>query len=221
MGGNTTLVACGYSRVSTNGQEVGLSLDTQQDKIGNEILNRGWEMALFTDTASAKSLQRPGLTMALEMLSTGQAGALVVARLDRLSRSVPDFYKVLDLAKREGWALICLDPKIDMTDPFGRAMAGMAAVFAQLERELIGQRQRESIAARRAAGTYSNGAPPVSPTAETHILTLHTRGYGLREIARRLTLQGVEAPGGGVWNHKTVGRVLRRRGREINQRERT
>jgi len=212
------MIACAYARVSTTGQEESLSLDSQQDKIGNEILNRGWEMSFFMDTASAKNLRRPGLTMALELLASGDAGALVVARLDRLSRSVPDFYKILDQAKREGWALVCLDPKIDMTDPFGRAMAGMAAVFAQLERELIGQRQRESIAARRAAGTYKPAMPEASPAAQTHILTLHTRGYGVREIARRLTLQGVEAPLGGEWNHRTVGRILQRRGRETGRR---
>jgi DNA invertase Pin-like site-specific DNA recombinase len=59
-----------------------------------------WEPQTFSDTASAKSLRRPGLAMALELLGRGEAGALVVARLDRLSRSVPDFYAVLERAKQ-------------------------------------------------------------------------------------------------------------------------
>jgi DNA invertase Pin-like site-specific DNA recombinase len=77
---------------------------------------------------------------------------LVVAKLDRLSRSMIDFTGVMAKAQKQGWALVALDCAVDTTTPAGEAMAHVLATFAQFERRLIGQRTREALAVKRKQG---------------------------------------------------------------------
>lgn len=108
-------------------------------------IGRGWTEIEFIEDAgySAKSIaKRPGLEIALAALQRGDAGVLVVSKMDRLSRSLLDFAGIMQTAQREGWALLALDSPADLTTPTGEAMAGVLAVFAQLERRLIGERTR-------------------------------------------------------------------------------
>jgi DNA invertase Pin-like site-specific DNA recombinase len=86
------------------------------------------------------------------MLEAGQADALVVAKLDRLSRSVGDFAGLMDLARRQGWALIALDLGVDTTTPAGEMMANVMASFAQFERRVIAQRTKDALAQAKARG---------------------------------------------------------------------
>jgi DNA invertase Pin-like site-specific DNA recombinase len=76
----------------------------------------------------------------------------VVAKLDRLSRSLLDFANLMAAARTEGWALVALDLGVDMTTPAGEMIANVLASLAQFERRLIGQRKREGLAAKRSAG---------------------------------------------------------------------
>jgi DNA invertase Pin-like site-specific DNA recombinase len=81
----------GYCRVSTVEQaDNGHSIDAQRAAITAAAETRGWEILWVEDAVSAKDLNRPGLAYALHLLGTGQAGGVVVSRLDRLSRSVHD-----------------------------------------------------------------------------------------------------------------------------------
>jgi DNA invertase Pin-like site-specific DNA recombinase len=81
----------GYCRVSTVEQaDNGHSIDAQRAAIADAADHRGWEILWVEDAASAKDLDRPGLSYALSMLSSGHAGGIAVSRLDRLSRSVHD-----------------------------------------------------------------------------------------------------------------------------------
>jgi nitrite reductase/ring-hydroxylating ferredoxin subunit len=93
----------------------------------------------------------PGVRAALEALEAGSASALVVAKLDRLSRSMLDFAKVMAAAQRQSWALVALDVAVDTTTPAGEAKANVMATYAQFERRLIGQRTREALAVKCAA----------------------------------------------------------------------
>jgi hypothetical protein len=80
------------------------------------------------------------------------AGALVVAKLDRLSRSMLDFTAVMAKATKQGWALVALDCAVDTTTAAGEAMANVLATFAQFERRLISQRTKEALAVKKAPG---------------------------------------------------------------------
>lgn len=84
---------------------------------------------------------------------------IVVAKLDRLTRSVVDFYEINEQAKRNKHGLIVLDLSLDTRTPMGEAMAGMVAVFAQLERRRISERTREAMQALKEAGRTFGRAP--------------------------------------------------------------
>jgi DNA invertase Pin-like site-specific DNA recombinase len=84
-----------------------------------------------------------GVQIALETLRRGEAGALVVAKLDRLSRSMLDFTALMAKATRQSWTLVALDCAVDTTTPAGEAMVNVFATLAQFEWRLIGQRTRK------------------------------------------------------------------------------
>src|SRR3954466_9375351 len=144
-----------YLRVSTSEQaDSRAGLEAQRAAILAEAERRGWTELRFIEDAgySRKATKRPGLALALEALKRGEAAGLVVSKMDRLSRSLLDFAQIMDVAQRQGWALVALDCPVDPSTPTGEAMASIVATFAQLERRLIGQRTREALAAKKAAG---------------------------------------------------------------------
>jgi DNA invertase Pin-like site-specific DNA recombinase len=205
-----------YCRISTSEARQPLSLGAQLAACDEEIARRGWVRGdVARETASGKSLRlRPILGRTLGLLEPGDV--LLVARLDRLSRHAGDFYGLMDRANREGWSIVCLDPMVDMTTPFGRATAGFAAVFAQLERELIGQRVRDSIEARRRLGTYRSPAEWMRAPEQTErrVVELASQGLGPTAICRRLALEGVSPPRAERWGRRTVQLMLARARRE-------
>ena len=151
-----TLRVAGYLRVSTVEQaDSGAGLAAQHAAITAEAARRGWQLVrVFEDAgASGKSLSgRPGLMAALEAVEAGEAAALVVSKLDRLSRSVSDFAGLVASAQRRGWALVALDLGLDMTTPAGGLVANVMASVAEWERRVIGERTAAALAARRAQG---------------------------------------------------------------------
>ena len=151
-----------YLRVSTSDQaDGGAGLAAQRAAILAEAERRGWSEARFIEDAgySGKSTNRPGLRVALEVLKAGRARGLIVAKMDRLSRSLLDFTLIMSQAQRQGWALLALDCPVDPTTPAGEAMASIMATFSQLERRLIGERTREALAVRRAGGARLGRRP--------------------------------------------------------------
>jgi len=149
------LTVVGYVRVSTGEQlDSGAGLEAQRRAIREECARRGWRLAeLYEDAASGRAIAgRVGLKAALSALDSHAAEALVVAKLDRLSRSLLDFSALMEQSRRRGWALVALDLGVDTTTPSGEMMANVLAVFAQFERRLIGQRTREALAIKRQQG---------------------------------------------------------------------
>src|SRR5207247_3106132 len=132
---------------------------------------------------SARDLRRPAIQAALEMLERGQADALVVAKLDRLSRSMLDFTAVMARAQREGWALVALDCAVDTTTPSGEAMANVLATFAQVERRLIGQRTREALAQKKAQGVQLGRPRELPAKVRSRIKRRRKAGQALDAIA--------------------------------------
>jgi len=208
--GDRTLVI-GYARVSTNEQaNSGLGLDAQRAAIQAEIDRRGWTLVEMVEDAgvSAKTLERPGIAHALQLLKGGAAGTLLVAKLDRATRSTIDAAKLLERAQREGWALVALDLGLDPTTPNGELIATIMAAVAQWERRAIGTRTKDALAAKRAQGVRL-GRPSVLPTEVTErIVAAHQAGASWSAIARELDAEGVPtAHGGARWYPATVRKV--------------
>ncbi len=159
------MIVVGYVRVSTHEQAAsGLGLDAQRAAITLAATARGWQVVWIEDAGySAKSLRRPGVTRALRMLAKGEAQAIVVAKLDRLSRSVQDFAATMDTARRQGWALVALDLGVDTTTPAGELVANVMAAVAQWERRVIGQRTADALAAKKAQGVRLGGPITTPP----------------------------------------------------------
>ena len=204
----------GYARVSTDDQD----LAAQEQAIRAEAERRGWDLIdVVHDVASGKSTKkRDGLARCLAGLDAGFAQALVVAKLDRLSRSLIDFGEMLEHVRKAGWSIVVLDMELDTTTAVGRMTANTLMNFAQFERELIGQRTREGLAAKRSAGTLK-GLPgrrsQLPSTVIRRIRREHENGRSLRTIATKLNEDQVPTgQGGKQWHASTVKAVLARVG---------
>lgn len=199
-----------YTRVSTEEQAGSRAgLDAQREALARAAEQRGWQVEWIEEPGvSAKSLVRPGLQRALDKLAAGEADVLAVSKLDRLSRSVHDFTGLVARAQREGWSLAILDLGLDMSTPQGSMMAGILAVFAEFERNMIGQRTRDGLAAKRAQGVKL-GRPRVLPEpVRQRIGALRGDGLSYQAIADQLTSEQVPTAHGGQWYAATVRKVL-------------
>ncbi|MFD6712351.1 recombinase family protein [Micromonospora chalcea] len=205
--------AVAYLRVSTEEQaESGAGLAAQRAAIEAEAARRGWTIVAWKEDAgvSGKSLDgREGLAEALELVESRLAETLVVAKLDRLSRSLIDFAALMDRARAKRWNLIALDLGIDLSTPAGEFLASVMASAAQWERRIIGQRTREGLAAKKAAGVRL-GRPVALPSqVRGRIRSEAASGSSLAAIARGLNDDDVPtAQGGKKWYPSTVRAVL-------------
>jgi DNA invertase Pin-like site-specific DNA recombinase len=210
--------AVGYVRVSTLEQaDSGLGLEAQRRTIREECKRRGWDLVRIEEDAglSGKVATRPGLTRALEACKSGKADGLLVAKLDRLSRSVQQAATLLAEAEREGWAVVALDLGVDLSTPSGEVMAHVLAAIAQFERRLIGQRTKDALAVKRSQGVRL-GRPQVLPAdLAAGISRKRKAGRSLQAIADSLNRDLVPtAHGGSQWWPSTVAKVLVGRSRE-------
>ena len=204
--------AIGYVRVSTSEQvESGLGLDAQREAIRLEALRQGWELVEIHEDGGISgktTVGREGFQNALRAVQE-HGDVLIVAKLDRLSRSMEDFTSLLAMSQRQGWALVALDLGVDTSTPAGEVMAHVAASFAQYERRLIGQRTRDALAVKKAEGV-TLGRPRV--TADETVALIHelrAEGRSLRSIAGHLNDEGVPtSQGGRRWYASTVSAVL-------------
>jgi DNA invertase Pin-like site-specific DNA recombinase len=202
--------AIGYVRVSTDEQrDSGLGLRAQESAIRAECKRRGVPLlAIHRDEGlSAATLDRAGLAAALDALDNGAGSILIVAKLDRLSRSVRDAYDLMDRSRRIGWALVALDLGLDMTTPMGSAMAGVASVFGELERRLISQRTRDALAAKRAEGVRLGRPRVVDNETRARIIELRDAGASWRTIADAMADEGWPTAHGGRWLANTCRRI--------------
>ena len=212
MNAETARNVIAYIRVSTAEQaDSGAGLDAQRAAIEGAAARRNWKLTWIEDAGySAKDLHRPGITEALALLASGEADALIVAKLDRLSRSLLDFAGLMARAERENWALIALDMDIDTTTPAGEMMISVMAAFAQFERRLIGQRTRDALQQRKAAGVRL-GRPVSLPEAiRRRVARERAQGRTLQAIADDLNADRIPTARGGVqWWPSSVRAVLR------------
>lgn len=162
-------VAC-YVRVSTENQLENYSIDEQVQRLRAYCLAKGWSIFnVYIDGGySGGNTERPALKQMLKDVKTGAIGAVVVYKLDRLSRSQKD---TLTLIEDEFLAhdvdFVSINENFDTSTPFGRAMIGILSVFAQLEKDQIAERFTMGRIGRGKAGYYHGG--PTSPTGYDYI----------------------------------------------------
>ena len=144
-----TVQVIGYARVSTKEQDLSLQLDALS-KYGCD--------RIFTDKISSVK-ERQGLTDALGYLRDGDT--LVVWKLDRLCRSLPDLIKISEQIRTTGAQLVSITESIDTSTPAGRLYFNILGALGQMERELIQERVKAGLAAARRRGKVP-GKPRVS-----------------------------------------------------------
>lgn len=208
----TTMI--GYLRVSTSEQaDSGLGLDAQRETIQRYADAHGWDIAWYTDAGlSAKTMDRPQLQAALARLHPKKrdVAGLVVAKLDRLSRSVPDFAGVLELARARGWSLVAIDLGVDTSTPTGELIANVMMSVAQWERRVIGERTSAALQSLKRQGV-ALGRPVTLPAAsQQRLLELREDGLSFAATADALNAEGIPTAQAGRWHASTVGRVLER-----------
>lgn len=203
----------GYVRVSTDEQAAyGYGLGAQEEHLRESAERRSIELAyVYRDEGhSAKTLQRPALQLALEQLAAGRAEGLMVAKLDRLTRSVIDFALLLEWFTAARVALISLDLEIDTSTAGGRLVANVFASVAEWERDTIVERTRLGMARARAEGKPT-GRPAIAdkPELAVYIRDLHASGLSLQAVCDRLNAEGIPtARGASEWRKSAVQTIL-------------
>jgi site-specific DNA recombinase len=218
--------AIGYVRVSTDRQaERGVSLEAQTEKIRAMALVHDAELLdiIVDGGESAKSLNRPGMQRLLALVDSGEVKTVIVAKLDRLTRSVRDLCELLERFERRGVALVSVAESLDTGSAAGRLVLNIMTAVSQWEREAIGERTRDALGHKRnqreRVGNIAFGyrlAPDglhVEPddaeqAAIGTIRKLRASGRTLRQIAADLNEQGRRTRRGSHWRLESVARVV-------------
>ena len=184
----TKTIRCAiYTRKST---EEGLdqdfnSLDAQREAAESYIASQkgeGWVcLPEYYDDGgfSGGNMDRPALGRLLEAINAGEVDCVVVYKVDRLSRSLMDFAKILERFERRNVCFVSVTQQFNTTTSMGRLTLNILLSFAQFEREVISERTRDKIAMARRRGKYTGGRPVL--------------GYDIRPEETRLIVNPLEA----------------------------
>jgi DNA invertase Pin-like site-specific DNA recombinase len=217
-----------YLRVSTDKQaDRGVSLDAQRAKVAAYAQLYDLELVeVIVDAGeSAKTLDRPGLQRALAMLKRGEAAALLVVKLDRLTRSVRDLGALVERYFAPGKAaLLSVGEQIDTRSAAGRLVLNVLASVSQWEREAIGERTSTAMQHKIAVGEFTGGQVPYGyrvsvdgehieeDAAEQAVLSatreLHNAGLSYRRIAAELVARGLRNRNGRSFDAARLCRMV-------------
>ena len=173
-----------YSRVSTHDQQ---TLPLQNRALREYAAKRGWTIAMQVKEVGAGAAQRELREELLEAARRRDIDVVLVWRLDRWGRSVADLVSTLQELEHLGVGFVSLTEALDLTTPSGRAMAGLLAVFAQFEREILRERVRAGLAHARQNGKRL-GRPQTAALQTSQVRKLYRAGVSKSEIARRLRI---------------------------------
>lgn len=217
--------AIGYIRVSTQEQATsGYSLDAQKAKLEAYAALYDIELTDIVIDAgvSAKSLKREGLQRVLQTLDNGGADAVLIFKLDRLTRSVKD-WNVLIEKYFTNKALLSVSDQIDTRTAAGRLCLNVLMSVAQWERETIGERTSTALQYKKSQGQHIGSVPygyeaidktlavvESEAAAIALIKDMKEQGLKLQAIADELNSQGIATKRGGKWYATSVKNILER-----------
>jgi DNA invertase Pin-like site-specific DNA recombinase len=219
--------AIGYVRVSLPKMaERGVSLAAQTEKIRAMAAVQDLELLdiLVEPGETAKNLDRPAMQRMLAMVDSKSIDTVIIAKLDRLTRSVKDLAELLERFSRRGISLVSVAESLDTATAAGRLVLNIMVSVSQWEREAIGERTRDAMRHKRACGQRvgtipfgyriaQDGHSLETDSAEQDILAriheLKAAGHTTREIAAELNRQGYVTRRGTAWRFEYVARALR------------
>jgi putative DNA-invertase from lambdoid prophage Rac len=173
-----------YARVSTNDQQ---TLPTQNRAMREYSVRRGWTIAVQVREVGSGAAKRQAREKLMEAARRREIDVVLVWRLDRWGRSVTDLLATLQELEHLGVGFVSLTEALDLTTPAGRAMAGLLAIFAEFEREILRERTRAGLAHARQHGKRL-GRPVTAGLHASEIRKLYRAGVAKAEIARRLNI---------------------------------
>lgn len=216
----------GYVRVSTEEQaSSGCSLAAQADKIRSYCGLYGISLVDIIEDAgqSAKTLGRPGLQQALSMLVCGSANGLVIAKLDRLTRSVRDWATLIERYFDGRTSLLSVEDKIDTQTAAGRVVLNLLIAISQWERETIGERTATALRHRQRQGIHVGSAPfgaqiqdgrLIGDEQELRVVTLaldyRRQMMSYQNIADEFIQLRIPTKRGGKWRPQTIRQIIKR-----------
>jgi len=201
------------------------SLDAQREACAAYIKSQaseGWRLVRdrYDDGGiSGGTLERPGLKRLLADVAGGQIDIVVVYKVDRLTRSLLDFAKLVEAFDRAGTSFVSITQSFSTTTSMGRLTLNMLLSFAQFEREVTAERIRDKIAASKAKGMWMGGTPPIGyrPNGrslaiveeQAAIVRLIFRRYvelgNVRLLAAELDQKGIRSPARRAGTGRTFG----------------
>ena len=173
-----------YARVSTHDQQ---TLPLQIRALREYAAKRGWTIVAQIKEVGSGASQRQLRESLLATARRRQIDVVMVWRLDRWGRSVADLVSTLQELQHLGVGFVSLTEALDLTTPAGRAMAGLLAVFAEFERDILRERVRAGLAHARQQGRQL-GRPPSVVRNAAAVWKLCRQGISKSEIARRLQI---------------------------------
>ena len=180
----TPLRAGLYARVSTQDQQ---TIPMQTRAMREYATRRGWRIVLQVKEIGSGASQRERREQLLEAARRREIDVVLVWRLDRWGRSVTDLLATLQELEHLGVGFVSLTEALDLTTPAGRAMAGLLAVFAEFEREILRERVRAGLAHAR-QNRQRLGRPLTATLHADQIRKLYRVGTSKSEIARQLRI---------------------------------
>lgn len=219
--------AIGYVRVSTDHQaDRGVSLEAQSQKVSAMAVVKDAELVdVIVDAgASAKSLQRPGMAQLLDLVDRKAVDVVIVAKLDRLTRSVADLAELLKRFKKRGVSLVSVADSLDTHTAAGRMVMNVMMSVSQWEREAVSERTTDALRLKQTKGERVGNLPygyrlatdgvhlerdAREQQVRMRIEQLRTAGLTLRQVAEDLNREGLTTRRGTAWRHQYIAAVLR------------
>lgn len=217
--------AVGYIRVSTDQQACsGLSVEAQRAKVEALATLHDFDLDVVVDAGvSAKSLDRPGWAQVMAAVNAGKVAAVLIAKLDRATRSVADLATLIDTLQRRGVALLSAAESLDTSSAGGRLVVNVLGAVAQWEREATAERTSQALQVLRSQGRATGGVAPygyqfvdglrVANDAEQDTLAAaraaRVQGLSWAGVAAVLNASGRRTRTGAEWTRQGICQVCK------------